>query len=257
MNAIDIFRLFAPSVANLIFERDSVRVSSGSGFIVSNKLVTADHVMIRAHDVSLRVVFEKAVAPQESEWRYDASAMPCCAQSRQRYHDFTALAVPEDFALPQGFEWADGFPEPGEAVCTLGYPFDHPNLTVHQGHISSVFQSGVATMLKLDMSINASNSGGPLVRLADGKVLGVITRKTTELTKAFDELQKAMDENIQMLSGPQSGTITHNGINPLQLTLAIQNQMRHVATEIKRSANVGIGYAVWNRPLRDEACFNT
>jgi hypothetical protein len=43
------------------------------------------------------------------------------------------------------------------------------------------------------------------------------------------------------------------GMDPIAGLLMGQRQMQLVSREIMRSANVGIGYAVWVEPLRDEA----
>jgi hypothetical protein len=47
------------------------------------------------------------------------------------------------------------------------------------------------------------------------------------------------------------------GINPLEVLTIGQRQMKQVSLEIRRSANVGIGYAIWNAPLRNETALNS
>lgn len=142
----------------------------------------------------------------------------------------------------------------GEPVCALGFPFGEPHLTIHQGIISAIYKSGPATLLKLDMSINASNSGGPLISMKDGRVVGVIARKATGLLKqAFDELIESFRRNIEVFESASGVSIM--GIDPMEGLIVSQRQMEMVSKQIERSANVGIGYAIWIDPLRNEKVF--
>jgi hypothetical protein len=175
-----------------------------------------------------------------------------CGHSSEGNYDYALLARPGGVGDGSGLAFADVCPEPGEAVAMLGYPFEDPQLTLHQGHVSAVYKSGPATMLKLDMSVNPSNSGGPVMRLSDGKVVGVVARKHTGLSRMFDQLLGSLEQNIRDLSQPSDFRAAFGGIDPVQVLLMQQDQMRLAALEIKRSANVGIGYAVWIDPLRDE-----
>jgi S1-C subfamily serine protease len=130
-------------------------------------------------------------------------------------------------------------------VAFLGYPFEHLNLTCHAGTISSYYTSGRATIVQLDASVNPSNSGGPLLDVNTGRVIGIVTRRATGLTQAFAALRQTIHNNIaQLLVAQQGGTVALFGMSPIQAIELGQNQMLMTLGEIERQANVGIGYAM-------------
>jgi hypothetical protein len=97
--------------------------------------------------------------------------------------------------------------------------------------------------MQIDSSVNHGNSGGPLINIENNQVIGIITRKHTGLTKAFDDLIKSFDNNITALNAAK-GIMTMSGnVDPVQALIATQSQLKITAKEIQRSSNVGIGYA--------------
>jgi S1-C subfamily serine protease len=112
----------------------------------------------------------------------------------------------------------------------------------HAGLISSIYPSGPTQILQIDGSVNASNSGGPLIDAETGDVLGIVTRKATGLSRMFQELLQSFENNIQVMQASQ-GMVGLAGVDPIAALIASQRQLQHVAREIERSANVGIGYA--------------
>jgi S1-C subfamily serine protease len=73
---------------------------------------------------------------------------------------------------------AEGFPATGTEVYAIGTPvsrsFDH---TVTKGIVSALRRRGSITLLQTDAAVNPGNSGGPLVDVKSGNVVGVITLK--------------------------------------------------------------------------------
>lgn len=258
MTPADLFRSHGCSIANFVATKGEVRMGSGSGFIVNGHLVTCAHVMQVPPGCNLQVRFEKPVAGQTPSWHYPAfgNSPEIKGHSGEHSYDYAIIKPPGGINLGPGLQLAEQAPEVGEPVCCFGYPFEDPNLTLHQGIISAVYPSGVATMLKLDMSINPSNSGGPLVRLSDGAVVGVVARKATGLTRAFEELMGSYDLNIAALEGAV-GMLGLGAVDPVAALIAGQRQMKAVSVEIARSANVGIGYAILVDALRNEPVLST
>ena len=164
--------------------------------------------------------------------------------SDQKNYDFAVLRIPQlqerglfQFSLVSPTE-----KKVGEPVVVLGFPLEHRNLVCHQGTISSFYPSGPANVIQLDASVNQSNSGGPLLDAETGDVIGIVTRKGTGLSRLFDELLSVFDKNVAALSAA-TGMIGLGPIDPVAAIIAGQHQMKALASEIQRSANVGIGYA--------------
>jgi len=124
----------------------------------------------------------------------------------------------------------------------LGFPFEHENLTCHFRRISSFYKKGLTNVIQIDASVNQSNSGGPLVAVKTGKVIGIVSRKGIGLLKIFDELLNIFDHNVKVLSVIQ-GSVAISGVDLVCALISGQNQMKTLAKEIGRSSNVGIGYA--------------
>ena len=90
--------------------------------------------------------------------------------------------------------------------------------------------------------------------IESGKVLGIITRKATGLSRMFQELLQSFETNIQAFQAAK-GMIGLAGIDPMAALEISQRQMQHVAHEIERSANVGIWYAFSIEHVSSDAAF--
>lgn len=231
---------------------DNVQFGTGSAFICRGHIVTCGHnISVNAAN-TLVAMFHGTVWAGAQSAQFAKPHDHLKGYSDENSYDFAILDSFPDRQKFSGLELTDRDPNVGEPVVSLGYPLDDGQLTMHAGIVSAVYKSGPATMLKLDMSVNAGNSGGPLISLVDGKVLGVVVRKATGLTRAFDQLEAVMRQNLTALSQPSGGRVIVGGIDPVELARATQTQLQHLASEIRRSANVGIGYAIYVDPLRNE-----
>jgi S1-C subfamily serine protease len=159
--------------------------------------------------------------------------------------DYAILDVPQlfDGSEHQFLVELPGTRRIGDQIAILGFPFEHQNLTVHTGVISSFYQSNLAQVVQLDASINSGNSGGPVIDPRNGAVFGIVTRKATGLTATFDHLRRALDQNIQ-LAQHAVGMMQMGSFDPAQGFIAGQSQIIATLAEIERQANVGIGYAI-------------
>lgn len=256
MNPSEIYQALSPSVGHLVFTQNGQRVSSGSGFMSGGVFVTCAHVIDAARALPLRVIFPNAVGGQSREWDVPGgiNALQIRGHSAEHYFDYAIIEPPAGVVPGQSLEFADHEPQVGAEVCGLGFPFEQEELTITRGIVSAVTESGVARMLKLDMSVNPSNSGGPLIDVEIGKVIGLIARKSTGLTQAFDQLMEDFDYNVAALAG-RDGVLL-SGIDPIEIFRVTQNQMKLVSQQMHRSAHVGIGWAVYVDPLRYESAFS-
>jgi S1-C subfamily serine protease len=256
MNSSEIYTNLGPSVGHLVFTRDDERVSSGSGFMCGGLFVTCAHVVDAARELPLKVIFPNAIGEQTKEWAIPDGINSLCIRgySAENSYDYAIIEPPAGIVAGSSLHFAENEPQVGTEVCGLGFPFEQEDLTITRGIVSAATTSGVARMLKLDMSVNPSNSGGPLIDMETGKVVGLIARKSTGLTKAFDEMMRSFDQNLEALAGAQG--VPLNGIDPLDLFRTTQCQMKAASQQVHRSAQVGIGWAVYVDPLRSENAFD-
>lgn len=235
------------------------RVASGSGFMSRGKLITNHHVFLGPPNSTVVLAWQPHQDPcSRMDLRMDYSQFAAClvTGSDQRNHDFAVLNVPhlERRKLFQFCLASPSTKKVGESVLILGFPLEHRNLVCHTGTISSFYKSGPSDVIQLDASVNQSNSGGPLLDAETGDVLGVITRKGTGLSKLFDDLLAVFDKNVTALEASR-GMIGLGNVDPVAAIIAGQHQMKALASEIQRSANVGIGYAFSSAHLLADVVF--
>jgi S1-C subfamily serine protease len=69
--------------------------------------------------------------------------------------------------------------EAGESVAVIGYPLGlSAEVSIKPG-IVSAFRSGLQR-LELSTPVNPGNSGGPVVRMRDGRIVAIVTSKVKE-----------------------------------------------------------------------------
>ncbi|MGO4003182.1 S1 family peptidase [Pseudomonas fluorescens] len=235
-------------VVSIEFTSGDEVLASGSGFVVDGYLITNAHVYAGPSETSRVVISwqaEKDAGSRKSiklsKISFDNSIK---AGSSKNDHDYAILDIPklrEECLHDLQLSLHDDN-EIGDQVILMGYPFGSKNLVAHVGYISSFRMSGPVQVVQIDASVNASNSGGPLICVKSGKVIGIVTRKGTGITEAFERLDGVLNLNIQALR-PYVGSIRLDNIDVMRVLLASQEQMKIVCRQIERSANVGIGYA--------------
>ncbi|MBL8159301.1 trypsin-like peptidase domain-containing protein [Candidatus Saccharibacteria bacterium] len=235
---------------NSVFQLTTVvmgsEIGSGSAFLTDKGLLTADHCVELPHNAQLFVR-----RGTETLWILTAAEVQAriTHQSNKDEHDYALISLsgaPDIMDGPLLKLEPVALPHIGRQVAFLGYPFGTNTLQFSVGYVSSVeTQSGVG-IIRIDGSVNSGNSGGPLLDIASGKLLGIVTRTETGLIKQqFDQLLEAFQQDIQLLQRVQQGPsrMFISGIDPNQALLATVTSMNILAQNIKRSSNVGIGYA--------------
>jgi S1-C subfamily serine protease len=234
------------------------KIGGGSAFISHGLVVTNHHVFLghqTAASVGLRN--DRMLSGQYRLLSANDFASRLVTGSQESSYDYAVLRIPEvvDETVFQFALETPGSRRIGCTIALLGFPLEHDNLTCHQGVISSFYESGPAKIIQLDASINAGNSGGPLIDPDSGAVIGVVTRKATGLSRLFKKLRERMRKNIEAASA-SGGMMSVGGLDPVKAFVASQHQMMLTLDEIERQANVGIGYAFSSEHLLAEPCFS-
>jgi S1-C subfamily serine protease len=126
-------------------------------------------------------------------------------------------------------EVAASAPRLGEEVAALGFPLGLP-LTVTRGSVSGMNRTisieGVKRqrLMQTDAAVNPGNSGGPLLRVKDGKVVGLIDLRRTEVNGIAFAVSASVagpllaawqkspqPEQLGRCSGPLGGQAATNG----------------------------------------------
>jgi len=250
-------------VVCLAFFKGEEQVGTGSGFLSNELLITNSHV-IRPREPFDAV--EITFGDQDSNPIAPVRFLPedlhstIIAESLENEFDYAVLKIDEpEFRNRAQFKIRSAERiKVGEQVLFFGFPFGSRHLTSHVGYISAEFWLDSVHRLQIDGSINPGNSGGPLLHLSLGTAIAIVTRTQTGLEKDFDELLFAIERNVEVLrhSRGKGITISMAGIDPLQSTQATMTILGRLAKNLKRTANVGIGYAFCAEHILATGLFN-
>jgi S1-C subfamily serine protease len=178
------------------------KVGGGTAFLSNGLLVTNHHAFL-GHLGAAQVGLRRDDMPvgQFQAFTLEDFAGRLVTGSEGQSYDYAVLRIPElvqandyQFALePRGNRRI------GDSVALLGFPLEHDNLTCHSGIISSFYRSGLAEVIQIDASVNAGNSGGPLIDPETGAAIGIVTRKATGLSRMFAQLKQSVQNNIRLV----------------------------------------------------------
>jgi hypothetical protein len=231
----------------VFFDRSGRRVASGSGFLSCGHFITNNHVFV-AHMSADRVWLRReGDAGKQGLWLSALDfARRLVVGSTEGSFDYAVLDLPE-LANASNHQFVLRVPDGrkiGDSIALLGYPLEHDNLSCHAGIISSFYERGIVKIIQLDASVNAGNSGGPLIDDHTGHVLGIVSRRATGLSSLFGELRDGIKGNLELLDRHLVGEMFMGHVDPMKVMADGQRHVLSTLDEIERQANVGIGYAV-------------
>jgi len=134
--------------------------------------------------------------------------------------------------------------EIGHPIAVLGYQLDQDNLAIKKGIISSFFthQDGI-NYIQVDASIKQGNAGSPLIEAENMEVVGVIGHRLASIARSYLHLMKIFNKNLNILKEVQ-GKYSFDEGDPIQVLIVNQYQIKYIATEFFKSANMRVGFAV-------------
>ena len=132
----------------------------------------------------------------------------------------------------------------GHPIAILGYQLDQDNLAIKSGIISSYFTNadGINT-IQIDCTIKQGNAGSPLICAEGVKVIGVMGHRLSSIARDHQAMMRIINTNLKILKEAE-GKINMEELDPIQVLIANQNQIKHMMKEFYRSTYMRIGYAV-------------
>lgn len=178
---------------------------SGSGFFVDNQgyFITNNHVVskinIDANGV-IRVDYSTDICVKVNDRRYAASLAIDQNADRPVVYDYAVLRV--SMEPLSKLEAATSDVRQGDDVFAIGYPLGHDDPIITKGVVSAIISRPshrnalhrMKTILT-DTLITYGNSGGPLIRASDGKVIGISTMPHEIGAEIRNRLQTYLDES--------------------------------------------------------------
>jgi hypothetical protein len=236
------------SVCSITFLRKSgTRITSFTGFRVKDYLITDN-------------VLDKFAEPAKVIIRFTGpDGYSEVASKRLSYNDFKKLT----YTLPSGknpgylilecpFKEFSRIPslkgsrkfryEIGHPVAVLGYQLEQENLSIKNGIISSCFRNSDINYLQVDCSIIQGNAGSPVIDPETLEVLGVIGHRLGYITRAYQEMMRIINKNLKILKEAE-GKYCFDDIDPVQVLMVNQSQIKHMATDFYKTSAMRVGYA--------------
>ena len=131
----------------------------------------------------------------------------------------------------------------GSQVAIIGFHFDATNLSLHSGIISSILKTNEGKQyIQYDASIRQGMSGSPVISLETNCVIGIIGYRLTSLSRKYEQFKQIVDENITQLHSV-IGERHIGTIDPVQVLIASQNQLKQMGRELYKESHSSFGYA--------------
>ena len=147
--------------------QDDAGAASGTGFLVDKKrgwLLTNAHVATRSPS-TIKVSFRNGEEFEAKRIHVDPLI------------DLAVLVVPTDKIPSDAVEASlacDSLPAAGTSVLAYGHPWGM-SYTASRGIVSGLAWMHPSQLIQTDAVINSGNSGGPLISLTDGRIVGINT----------------------------------------------------------------------------------
>ena len=146
--------------------------------------------------------------------------------------DIALIEFQQDLGTPVAFSSSSNC-KIGNGAFVVGFPMGIAEQTLMSAHIAGITASG----LRIDVSVNHGNSGGPLFNL-DGHQVGVVNAKHGSLADFLTQMKTMAPGAVMNAGGFDAVT-----------------SIRTLISEMKRNLNLGIGYAIPTdvvRPLHEK-----
>jgi S1-C subfamily serine protease len=187
------------------FSEDRKGAGHGAGFLVDRK---RRWVMTNAHVASRSPSTLEVIAA-------DGSRAAAHKVYVDPYIDFAIIEIDEDIpALKEAPLGCKQDPGTGHAVGAYGHPWGL-NFTGTQGVISGSTERWGPTHLQTDAPINGGNSGGPLISLKTGDVIGINTSSIASEDDQNTNFAVPIAQTCRIFD------LLRNGIDPSPPALAI------------------------------------
>ena len=233
------------SVCSLNFQNDrGVIIDTLSGFKVNESLVTTDFAFYipKAKKVEISFVGDDAnsvVASMKIPYHEFINDLKIGVFDNQTGYSIFKLDFPDFKEIPSlKLSERRKFPI-GHPVALLAYCSGLSNLTLRSGIISSFFTSpdGIR-FFQFDGLSCLGNSGAPVIDPDTMQVVGIVSRRNTPVSRSYKQLVDIITLNIDELNKIQ-GVVKYGDVDPIQVLIANQNQVKQLANNIYRYAAFG------------------
>jgi hypothetical protein len=227
----------------------NLKVLGLSGFRIGNQIVTDDSIysVKDAEKVEIRFFLEDGVSVYASVKRNYPEFLELLP-IKSEFEKLGFAIIPADFPefenVPSLILCKSCELKIGLSIAVIGYQFEHRNLALKSGIISALYTNGKGlSFIQYDGTLKPGNSGAPLLDVATGRVLGIVTNREMGFSKPYKELMDIIDSNLKVLK-EQEGKSELYDVDLAQVLFANQSQIKHITREFFLNATFSIRYAL-------------
>ncbi|WP_259112347.1 S1 family peptidase [Salinibacter ruber] len=214
--------------------------SRGSGFhFIDPEFVVTNHHVVEGVEASS----SRAVAVSDRGHKVPLDLLDYSSTGQHDFAIFKAAGTlpPTRKALSPN---APAEFERGEEVAFAGFPHGVDDLLVQEAVVSGLVDPD---HFYIDGSVNGGNSGGPIVNLQDGSVIGIVTDRRFLGKQDLSDLQDAAEDIRQHCKSIQGrGSVELMGIDFGAFAQLMAEGMMVIQQALEANANtgIGIGYSI-------------
>lgn len=131
----------------------------------------------------------------------------------------------------------------GMSIAIIGFYEDQCNMSLKIGTVSSFVKvENDKKYIQFEAFIKQGNSGSPVINVETGKVIGVVGCRQSANTRAYDAFKNIIEENLRILRKSE-GKMNIMDIDPIQVLIANQNQLKQISKEFYKTAVMSYGFA--------------
>jgi hypothetical protein len=128
-------------------------------------------------------------------------------------------------------------------IAVIGHQLEHNNLAIKTGIVSSHLKQNGLKYMQIDAAVDRGNSGSPLINAETCEVIGIIGHRLASLLEGYKRMIQIINNNLLMLKEAE-GKINLQDIDPIQVLIANQNQIKHMAQDFFKTASIMYGFAL-------------
>jgi len=131
----------------------------------------------------------------------------------------------------------------GSPIAIIGHQMEHNNIAIKTGIVSSFSKQNGIKYIQFDAAMDRGNSGSPLIEVESGEVIGIVGQRLANLLDSYKKMIQIINNNLVLLKEAE-GKINMIDIDPIQVLIANQNQIKHIAQEFFKTASIVYGFAL-------------
>ncbi len=224
-----------------------IRINSISGFKYGKYLITDDMVykINRASEVQISFMEDDGLTVKTSVKITDKDFRQRMVKGvLENLGNFALINIdfPQFDSIPSLVLSSKATPV-ATPIAVIGYSKDNMNMAIKMGYVSSYIKHNNTKFIQFDAALEFGNSGSPLIDAETCEVVGIVGHRISTFTDTYNQMMNIINNNLELLQQSE-GKVHFNDIDPIQVLVTNQNQIKHLAQVFFKNSSIGYGFAL-------------